>query len=67
MTFFCEKLINYAIKEINNDEDVLMLIQDLKDPKYLFDSKNNTNDLSTEEEKSEVNKEIMDTRIRQYI
>ena len=44
-----------------------MLIQDLKDPKYLFDLKNNTNDLSTEEENSEVNKEITDTRIRQYI
>ena len=39
---FREKLINYTIKEIKNSGDVLMLIQDLKDPKSFFDYNNNT-------------------------
>ena len=42
-----------------------MLIQDLKDPEYFFDYKNKPNDLTTEEVKSEVNKAILDTRVRQ--
>ena len=31
-----KKLINYSIKEINNSEGVLMLIQDLKYPNSLY-------------------------------
>ena len=46
MMFFAKKLINYAIKETKNAEDMLMLIQDLKDPKSLFDFKNNPKDLT---------------------
>ena len=34
------KIINYSIKELNNVEGVLMLIQDLKDPNYFFDFNN---------------------------
>ena len=64
---FCEKIINYSIKEINNDEGVLVLIKGLKEPKSLFAFNNNTKDLTAEEEKSEVNKTIMSVRVRQYI
>ena len=35
-----EKLIKYMIKELNNAEDVLVLIQYLVYPKYSFDAKN---------------------------
>ena len=34
---FRENLINYVIKEINNNEDVLMLIKDLKDLKFFLE------------------------------
>ena len=34
------KIINCSIKELNNDEDVLILIQYLKDPNYFFDFNN---------------------------
>ena len=34
---FRNKLINYASKEITNAEDVMMLIQDLKEPESFFD------------------------------
>ena len=64
---FHEKLINYDIKEINNSEDILMIIQYLKDPKSLFDHKNKPKDLTTEEERSKVNKSILAIRFRQYI
>ena len=53
---FHKKLINYSNKEINNAEGVLMIIQDLKDPKSLFDFRNKTKDLNTDEENSEVKK-----------
>ena len=41
---FRKKLINYAIKEIKNSEDIMMLIQDLKYPKSLvgFNNKKKT-------------------------
>ena len=45
---FHRKLINYAIKEINKSEDVMMIIQYLKDPKSLFDFKNKPKDLTIE-------------------
>ena len=45
---FCKKLINYAITEINNAEDFLIIIQDLKEPKSSFRYNNNTKDLTTE-------------------
>ena len=64
---FHEKLINYTIKEINNAEVVLMLIQDLMYPKSLVYFKNKPNDPTIEEAKSEVNKAILAARVRQYI
>ena len=42
---FPKKLINYDIKENNNSEDVLMLIQEMKDPKSMFNFKNKIKDL----------------------
>ena len=63
---FREKLINYAIKEIKNAEDVLMLIQDMKDPKSLFNLRNNPKDMTAEESNSELNKEILAARVRHY-
>ena len=45
---FCEKLYNYDIKEVKDAEYVLIIIQNLNDPKYLLDFKNKTNDLTTE-------------------
>ena len=40
--FWCfqEKLFNYIIKEMNNDEDFVVIIKDLVDPKASFDAKN---------------------------
>ena len=64
---FCEKLINSAIEEKNNAEDVLMLIQDLKDTRSFFDYKSNPKNLTKKEARSEVNKEILDSRVRHYI
>ena len=37
---FREKLINYNIKELKNSKEVLVLVQDTKDPKASFDTKN---------------------------
>ena len=42
---FRENMINYAIKELKKAEDVLMLIQDLKDPDYFFETNNKQKDL----------------------
>ena len=36
---FREKLINYTIEELKNAEDVLVLVQDMEDPKASFDTK----------------------------
>ena len=44
---FQENLINYAIKELKKAEDVLMLIQDLKDPNYFFKTKKTKGSNST--------------------
>ena len=33
---FREKLINYTIKGLNNSKDVLVLVQDIEDPKGSF-------------------------------
>ena len=44
-----------------------MLIQDLKDTNYFLYYKKKPNYLTTEEESSEVNKEILAPRVRQYI
>ena len=33
----CEKLITCTIKELKKTEDIMMLFQYLKDPKYVFD------------------------------
>ena len=60
-------IVTHTIKEIKNSEDVLIIIQDLKDPKSLFDFKNKPKYLTTEESKSEVNKAILAVRLRQYI
>ena len=53
---FRKRLINYAIKEIKNSEDIMMLIQDLKYPKSLLSFNNKTKDLTLEEERLDVNK-----------
>ena len=44
---FCKKLINYAINEIKNAEDVMMVIHDMKYPKSFFNYKNKPKDLTT--------------------
>ena len=56
---FRKKLIDCAIKGTNNSEYIMMLMQDLKYPKYLFDFNNNPRELTAEEAKSEVNKAIL--------
>ena len=61
---FSRKLIRFAIKEIKNAEDVLMLIQDLKDPEYFSNYNYKPTDLTTEESKSEFNKAILASRVR---
>ena len=38
---FDKRRINYTSKEVKNAEDVLMLVQYLKGPKYFFDYKKN--------------------------
>ena len=53
---FRENIINYNIKEINNDEDILMLIEYLKKPKSLLNFKKNPKDLAIYEANSEFNK-----------
>ena len=60
-------MINYAIKDIKNSEEVLMIVQDLKDPKYFSDYNNNPKELNTEEARSEVNKAILNVILWQYI
>ena len=37
---FREELINYTIKELNNSEDVLVLVQDTEDQKASSETKN---------------------------
>ena len=44
-----------------------MLIHDLVDPKASFDATNEPKDLATDDTRSDVNKAILTTRVRQYI
>ena len=37
---FREKLINYTIKYLENSEDVIVLLQDMEDPKDYYKTKN---------------------------
>ena len=60
-------MINYAIEELNNAEDILVLIQDLKDPKTFFGANNEPKDITIDEKSSEVNEAILAARLRQYI
>ena len=62
--YFCEKLINYTIKELNNTEEFLMLVHDLKGLNPFFDYKNKPKDLNPEEARSDINKEILAARVR---
>ena len=62
---FREKNINYTNKELNNAEDVLMLIQDLVDPKDSFDTNNEAKDITYNEAKFEAKKEILAEIVRQ--
>ena len=64
---FQENLIRYTIKELKNSEYVLVIIQDLVDPKYTFDANNEPKDLTLDEEKYEAKKAILAVRVRQYI
>ena len=60
-------MINYAIEELDNAEDVLVLIQDLKDPTTFFDAINKPKSITTDEARSKVYKAILAARVRQYI
>ena len=60
-------MIDYAIEELNNAEDILVLIQDLKDPKTFFGANNEPKDITIDEKSSEVNEAILAARLRQYI
>ena len=60
---FPKKIIDYDIKDINNSEDVLMLMQYLKYPKSMFNFKKKLNDPESWEEKSEVNKPKFSTSL----
>ena len=62
-----KKLTNHAIKYLKNAKEVLVLVQDMEDPKDFFDTKNEPKDQDETEEKSEVKKYILDSRVRQYI
>ena len=64
---FRENIINYTIKELKNYEDVLVLVQDMEDPKSSLDTKNEPKDLNEAEAKSEVKKSILAAKVRQYI
>ena len=67
MTFFAKKLINCATNKLKNQEDFLMIIQDLKDPKSFFDYKKNPKELTIEEARLEFKKVILTARVRKYI
>ena len=64
---FIDNLINYMIKELNNSEDVIVIIQDLVDPKAYFDANNKSKNIVLDESKSELKKKILAARVRQYI
>ena len=64
---FREKLIIYTIKELNNSEYVIMLLQDTEDPNASFNTKNEPKYLIEAEYKSEVKKDVLAARVRQYI
>ena len=64
---FRRKSINYTIKVLKSTKDVLVLVQDMDEPKASLDTKNETKDLNETEDKSEVKKAILATRVRQYI
>ena len=63
---FRENLINYTIKELNNTEYVIVIIQDLMDPKASFDAINEPKYLTPYDSKSEAKKAIPDSILRQY-
>ena len=60
-------LINYTIKESNNSNYVLVLVQDMEYPKASFDTKNGPKYLNETEAKSEFKKYVLDERVRKYI
>ena len=64
---FRENIINYTIKESNNTNDVLVLIQAMEYTKASLDAKYEPPYLDETEAKSEVKKAILDVRVRQYI
>ena len=49
---FKEKNINYTIKELNKPEEVILLVQDMEDPKASVDSKKQTKNSNQTEAKS---------------
>ena len=52
------------MKELKNIKEVLMLIQDLVDPKAYSKANNKQNYLTSDEANSEVNKAILATIVR---
>ena len=57
-------MINNTIKKLNDTGKFLMLVQDLKGPKYFFNYKNRPKELNAKEAMSKVNKAIMTARLR---
>ena len=47
---FRGKVFKYTIRELKNDKDVLVLVQDMEDPKDSFDTKNKPKDLNETED-----------------
>ena len=64
---FGGNLIDYTIQKLKNYEDVLVLVQDMEDPKSSLDTKNEPKDLNEAEAKSKFKKAILNARVRQYI
>ena len=58
-------IISYTIKELNNAEDVLVLVQDMEYPKAYFGTKNEPKYLNKAGSKYEVKKDILAARVRQ--
>ena len=64
---FRGKSINSTMKYLKNIEDVLVLLQDMEDPKASFGTKNEPKDVNETEAKYRVKINILAKIVRQYI
>ena len=64
---FREKQINYTIKYLKNYKYVLVLVQDTKNPKASFETKNEPTHLNEAEANYDVKKAILASRVRYCI